>query len=83
MCFLSAGQQGATPLVAKRDQTFVSISENDPTLHLIYFLFIHFANEFMVSVTSVKSSSTQHDVHFVNYGHYHDLSLCSQSDPSG
>ena len=36
--------------------------------HLIYYLIKHFPNEFMVSLSSFKSSSIQHDVHFVNDG---------------
>ena len=34
---------------------------------MIYSLSKQFPNDFMVSVTSFKSSSTQHDVHFVSY----------------
>lgn len=35
-----------------------------PLLH-----FRQFPREFMISVASFKSSPTQHDVYFVNYGH--------------
>lgn len=41
---------------------YVSVWENDPTS-----LSKQFPNEFMVSTTSFKSSSIQHDVHCVNY----------------
>ena len=44
------------------------LGENDPTSHFIYEPSKQFLNEFMVSISSSKSSSTQHDVHFVNYG---------------
>lgn len=68
--------------VPKYVQFQVSLHENDDT-HLIYnplilfFGFLQcywqdsserFSSEFMVSITSLKSSSTQFDVHLVNYG---------------
>lgn len=38
------------------------------TFHLIYHLNKKFSKEFMVSITSFKTSSIQHDDHFANYG---------------
>lgn len=46
---------------------YVMLWENDPTL-LIYYVCKRFPNEFMVSVTSFKTSSPKHDVHYVNNG---------------
>ena len=45
-----------------------SLWENDPTSNLSYYLSKLVSHEFMVSVSRFKSSSIQHDVHFVNYG---------------
>ena len=42
--------------------------ENEPTSHLIYELSELVPNDFMDSNSSFKSSSTQHDVHLINYG---------------
>ena len=42
--------------------------KNEPTSHLCYELSYLVPKTFMASVSSFKSSSTQHDVHFVNYG---------------
>lgn len=42
-----------------------SLWENDTTSHLIYYLHKLFPDVFVVSITSFKSSSMQHDVHFV------------------
>ena len=42
--------------------------ENDSTSHLIYCLSKLVPNDLMVFISSFKSSSVQHDVHFVNYG---------------
>ncbi len=61
-------QQGATLLVAKRSPAPLEIMENVSPSQLIYSPSKHFPDEFMVSVASFKSSSTQHDVHLVNYG---------------
>lgn len=46
----------------------VSLCENDPTSHLIFHLREQFPNEWTVSIVSLRSSSTQRDVHLVNYG---------------
>ena len=48
---------------------YVSLWGSDPTFHLSYSLSKQSPNEFMASFASLKSSSTQHDFHFVNYGH--------------
>lgn len=42
--------------------------KNDPTSHLINTLSKQFPIEFIVSIVSLKSSSKQHIVYFVNYG---------------
>lgn len=42
--------------------------ENDSTSQLIYYLSKYFPNEFLVSIFGFNTSSTQHDVNFVNYG---------------
>lgn len=55
----SNGQQGAVPLVTKRSLVVCKLMRN--------YLSKWFSNEFMVSVTSCKSS-TRHDAHFVNHG---------------
>ena len=55
------GQKGATPLISKSS----SLWENDASSHLIYYFSEQFPNEFMVSIASFRSSSIQHDVHFV------------------
>ena len=47
---------------------YVSLWENDPTSHPSYDLSKQSTNEFMVSIAGLKSSSTQHDVHYVNDG---------------
>lgn len=47
---------------------YVSLWENEPASHLINYLSKPFPNEFMVLIASFKSSSTQRDVHLVNYG---------------
>ena len=65
-CVLSSSQQGATPPAAER-KCFSFPADLFPP-QLIYSLSKHFPDEFMVSVASFKSSSTQHDVHLVNYG---------------
>ena len=41
--------------------------ENEPTSHLIYELSELVPKDFMDSISSFKSSSTQHDDNFVNY----------------
>ena len=46
----------------------VSACENDPTSHLIFHLSERSPNERTVSSVSFRSSSTQRDVHLVNYG---------------
>ena len=51
----------------KKSVFYVSLWENDPTSNLIYYLSKRFSNEFMVSFASLLSSSTKHDVNFVNY----------------
>lgn len=51
---------GASPLVSNRN-----LIENVPLSHLFYFLSKQSPDEFKVSVTSFKSSSTQDDVQFV------------------
>ena len=47
---------------------YYSQYKNEPSSHLIYELSELVPKTFMVSVTSFKSSSIQHDVDFVNYG---------------
>lgn len=42
--------------------------KNDTISLLIYYLSKQFLSEFMVWIASYKSSSIQHDVHFVYYG---------------
>ena len=53
----------------KQVQLHVSLWENDPTSHLIIHLCKQFPCEFMVSLSSVRSSLIQHDGHFINHGH--------------
>ena len=48
---------------------YVSLWENESTSHLICYLSEQFPAEFMVSIFSFKSSSTQYDAHFVAHGH--------------
>lgn len=55
-CVVPRDQQGATPPAAQSDCIW------------IYHLSELFPGEFMVSVAGFKSSSTQPDVHLVNYG---------------
>ena len=63
-CIPSNSQQEGTPLVAKRSH--VGLWENDTTSHLIYYLSNQFLNVFMVSISTLKSSSTKHNVNFVD-----------------
>ena len=42
--------------------------ENSPTSHLISNLSKHFQNVFMVSISSLKPSSMQYDVHLGHFG---------------
>ena len=65
-CILSSGQLGATPLVPKNN---ISLGDNDPTSHSIYYLSKQFSNEFMVSIPSFKCSAIQHNVHWGKCGH--------------
>ena len=51
----------------KKVWLYVSLWENDPTSHLIYYLSKQFPHECMVSITSINSFSIQHDVNFLNY----------------
>ena len=50
----------------KEVELYVSLWEKGPTSHLIYCLIRQLPNEFIVSLPRYKSSSVQHDVHFVN-----------------
>lgn len=52
----------------KKENKYVSLWKNDPTSHLIYDLCDQFPREFMVLIFSYKSSSTERDVNFANYG---------------
>lgn len=47
---------------------YLSLWENKPPSHLIHYLSKQIPCEFMVSICSFKSSSTQHDVHSENNG---------------
>ena len=62
-----AGQHKKHNRFQKEVWFYVSIWKNDPTSHLIYYLSKHVPNELMVSISSFKSSSTQHGVSLVNY----------------
>ena len=62
-CIVSNGQQGETPPVAERSQIICVLMRK-----LINDHSKQFPDEFMVSISSFKSSSTQLDVHLVNYG---------------
>ena len=57
---------GATALVWKR-RLYVSLWENYPSSHLVYYLSKWFTNKFRILITSVESSSIQYDVYFVSY----------------
>lgn len=46
----------------KEVRLYVSLWENAPPSRLIYYLSKQFPNEFMVSLTSFKSSSIQHEI---------------------
>lgn len=67
-CILFDSQQGATPMVSKTVQLYISLWEKDPSSHLSDYLDKQFPVEFMVSFASFKSSLEQHDVNFVNDG---------------
>lgn len=47
---------------------YVSLWETEPTSPLFYSLSEQFPDEFMVSNSSLKSSSSPHHVHSVDYG---------------
>ena len=55
-------------LLTCRGSLYESQYENEPTSLLIYSLSKLVPNDFMVLISSFKSSSTHHDVHLVNYG---------------
>ena len=51
----------------KEVRLYLSLWENDPTSHLIFYLSEPDPKEFMVPIASFKSSSTQRDDDFVNW----------------
>ena len=71
-CLKSTFFNWQTSLVSIDTWLHVSLWENDPTSDLIYNLSQQFPFDFMFSVSSFKSSSMQHDVHFVNCGPIYD-----------
>lgn len=57
--------------------SFCPLAHGEMTSHLIYYLSEQFPDAFMVTIVSLKSFSTQHDVHLMNDGPVGVRSGCS------